>query len=566
MVFKKISKKIAMGIGIAMTACSIAACGNTTPEEPTVTDVPVDTTVEQDPVQVDEPEVTEPEEVEPEEPEEEVYVKPEEYFVTVGNVETGDTIEVSSYQYVADIHNIKITDLDAFKEQINQLPNLLYIDMCDCGLTDEQMEDLQYTFPSVRFVWMLRMTNTNSVRTLWWNVRTDALAFSTLHAWASDPRLDDTQAQRLKYCEDLVALDFGHNDVANLEFMKDMDLHILITVDSFNRKEGHYLDDLSVAANYKNLMYLETFVGRISDTSFLKDLKEIVDLNLSYNPISDTTYMKDFPKIERFVLQSTQISNADYQELVELYPNAKVYNYGSGSVDQGWRSHPRYFAMIDMYRNNYWNDLFRTDAELAELATRDLLVIDGKRYYGTSYVQEMAEPEEEAVEETAEDATTDTTEVADADAEVAEEEAVEEFVPYELTDKYGNTYSFNTTIGNSVGKGSIPAENNECNFNAVGNAYSKDTGNGRILVLMEDGKYHWFYRNEVVARILNEKLDEEGELKPEYFRDKVQERVDAERAEAARLEAEAQAAAEEAARLEAEAQADAEAADDSENE
>ena len=588
MLFKKISKKLALGMGIVLAMCSITACATTNEEPAPVTPVVepepvVDPVTTVDPVEVD---------VEPEEPEEPEIVKPEEYFVTVGNVETGETIEVGSYEYVADIHNIKITDLDAFKEQLSQLPNLLYIDMCDCGLTNEQMEDLQYTFPSIRFVWMIRMSVTNSARTLWWHVRTDALAFSTLHAWATDPRLDNDQAQQLKYCEDLVALDFGHNAIHDCSFMEDMDLHILITVDSFNRVENHKFDSLDVVVNFPNLMYLETFVGAIKDTECLKDCKEMVDLNLSYNPISDITYLKDFPKLERFVIESTNISYSDYQELCECYPDITIYYTGSGSVDHGWRSHPRYFAMIDMFRNDYWNDLFRTEAELEDVAQKDLLVIDGVRYYGTPYVDEITidvpEVEEEegeaaesdttadgtdsasedgsaaegGTEEATDDSSSDSdansdTEVSDgAESEEPEEDPYIEVEAFTATDKYGRTFTFEKAIQTTVGAGNIPQENEECNFNAVGNVYSTDTGDGKILVLMEDGQYHWFYKNEVLARLLIEKLDETGEIKPEYTREAVEERVAIERAEA---EAAAQAEAEEQARLEEEAaQAEAE--------
>lgn len=592
MFFKRISKKIALGMGVIMAAGSVVAC--TAKPEPQ----PVEPTV----VETPEPEptpVVEPVEVEPE-PVEEVYVKPEEYFVTVGNLETGETIEVGSYEYVADIHNIKITDLDAFKEQIRQLPNLLYIDMCDCGLTNEEMEDLMYTFPSVRFVWMIRMTNTNAARTLRWNVRTDALAFSTLHAWATDPRLDNDQAQQLKYCTDLVALDFGHNAVHDCSFMEDMDIHILITVDSFNRVENHKFDSLDVVRNFPNLMYLETFVGAITDTECLKDCKEMVDLNLSYNPISDITYLKDFPKLERFVIENTRISYADYQELCACYPDITIYYTGSGSVDHGWRSHPRYFAMIDMFRKDYWNDLFRTEAELEDVAKLDMVVIDGVRYYGTSYVDEITidVPEVEESEDgeasddgtenadtasdNAENISSDTAEntgandttgadtSTDTAADGAEGEEVPEEDPYieveafTATDKYGRSFTFEKAIQTTVGAGNIPKENEECNFDAIGNVYSTDTGDGKILVLMADGQYHWFYKNEVLARILIEKLDADGELKEEYTREKVEERVAIERAEA---EAAAQAAAEEQAGIEAEeaAQAEAEAQADAEN-
>ena len=52
------------------------------------------------------------------------------------------------------------------------------------------------------------------------------------------------------------------------------------------------------------------------------------------------------------------ISEEDVQRLRERYPNATIVNHGYGSVDQGWRTHDRYYAMIDMYHNNYLSELF----------------------------------------------------------------------------------------------------------------------------------------------------------------------------------------------------------------
>ena len=474
--------------------------------------------------------------------------KPEEYFVEVGNTETGNTVRVGSYQYVADIHGIYIEDLNELKEQIRKLPNLLYIDMCNCGLSNAQMEDLMNTFPSVRFVWMLKMTASKTVEVevevdddedddddddddddgegegegegkekekekktktetkevkLEWTVRTDALAFSTLHEYKDDPTLSNGKAQVLKYCEDLVALDIGHNGIWDTSFMRGKDLHILIVVDNWNGAKRVMFDDLTVANSFKNLMYLETFPNSdFVDYSFLKNTKEIRDLNISYTHVSNISYLENLPKLERLWIEHTWFSAEDIQKLREMYPNVKIVSEGKGSVDQGWRNHPRYKAMIDMFRHNYWNDLFRTDDELAEVAGRNLLIVNGTRYYGTPYIQQLRYKNLTGDEES-----------------------------FELSDMYGKTYTFSKRIESSVGAGNIPTENNSSNFGAVGNVISNDRGDGRILVLMEDGEYHWFYKNEVLARILIEKLDENGELKEEYTRENVERRIEIEKAE-----------------------------------
>ena len=546
---------------------------------------------------------------------------PEEQFVELGNRKTGNTIKVGTYQYNVDMSGIRIEDIEDFKSQLRQLPNLLYLEMISCGLNNKQMEELMNEFPSIRFVWRIYMHETRKVKIekpdgdgaggegnggaggngegagdgnsgaggngegagdgnngaggngegagdsnngaggsgegagdsnngaggtaegagngggnvesagdgggsvegtsdsssggeeddgeyeikeLILFCRTDALTFSTYKSDLTLPELRDGQASQLKYCQDLVLLDLGHNGIGNWSFTEGMDLHILIVVDNFDHNKGTMLDDISFVANFKNLMYFETFPNSISDYSALDNCKEIVDLNIGWTPVKEITHLKNFPKLERMVVTNTKISKEDYEALCRIYPNARIVNVGKEPVTNGWRSHPRYTAMIQMIRNNYWDDLFRTEAELEEVKSRNLLIANDCRYYGTPYIQEMQ------------------TETPVQSGE---------FTSYKMTDKYGRTYTFEKTIESSVGAGNIPTENRSSNFGAVGNAYSKDTGNGKILVLMEDGKYHWFYRNEVLARTLIEKLDENGYVKEEYSRENVERRAAMEKGE-----------------------------------
>lgn len=447
---KKRPKNVVMMAAVAMLTFSMCACtnnqvannGENVASETEGTTV--ETTVE---------EQSTAEETTTEEPttEEE---KIADYDVQLGDVAGGNFKIVNSRDYVANISGIKITDLEDFKGQLKKLPELLYIDMCDCGLSNEQMEELMEEFPDIKFVWRVHMGT--------WSLRTDALAFSTLHAYASDVRLTNEQAQVLKYCHDLVSLDLGHNDVYDIDFIKGMpNMHILIMVDNFNRDQGGRFNDLSVLKYTPNMMYLEFFVSYVSDLSFLQYTKEMVDLNISYSSVKDSTYLYDLPKIERLYMESTAIPYSEFENLKKTYPDCYMVYYGSGSVDQGWRTHPRYFAMIDMYHKDYWNDLFRTEEELKDVATFDMLVLDGKRYYGTDFVGKTPE----------------------------ENEIV-------------------GTIANTVGEGNIPSEDGSCNFGGVGMGYTEDKGDGAILVRRKDGKYHWFYTNEVIARLLREKLSE----------------------------------------------------------
>lgn len=54
-------------------------------------------------------------------------------------------------------------------------------------------------------------------------------------------------------------------------------------------------------------------------------------------------------------------------------------------------------------------------------------------------------------------------------------------------------------IQTSVKENEIPAEDEESNFGCVGNAYTKDNGDGWIMVLMDDEEWHIFKRKETVG-------------------------------------------------------------------
>lgn len=245
-------------------------------------------------------------------------------------------------------HDLSGLGVDLY-ELFGLLPNLTRIDLCKTGFTNEEYAALQDAFPDIRVIWEI----------VWhhWTFRTDVVAFSTMKTCAQTFFLYDEDAQYLRYCTDLVALDLGHNHVTDWSFLQYMpNLKILIAVD--NR-----VQDLSWLQYTPKLEYLEFFVGRITDLSFLQYTPNIVDLNISYNPIRDASYLYNLPKLERLWMEHTKIPYSEFQKLQEEYPDAKLVYYGEGSIDQDWRKHERYYAMRDMFRNNYVHELFQDEEE-----------------------------------------------------------------------------------------------------------------------------------------------------------------------------------------------------------
>lgn len=258
----------------------------------------------------------------------------------------GDTV-FSTDATKIDLNSKKIRDFDRFFDSIALFYQLTQLELCDSGLSDEQMETLRDAYPETKFVWRIHLGE--------WSLRTDAVAFSVMIYTYEYTRLTTKDIQALKYCTDLQALDLGHQAITDIsvigEYLKD--LRILILAD--NR-----VSDLSPLANLPHLHYFEIFVNQVTDLTPLAKCRELVDLNISYNyRLSDITPILDLPLLERLWLEHTSVSAENRALLRTTYPEATIITEGTGSIDQGWRSHERYFAMIDMFKKkNYMSEAF----------------------------------------------------------------------------------------------------------------------------------------------------------------------------------------------------------------
>ncbi len=231
--------------------------------------------------------------------------------------------------------------VEELKKVLPLLQRAKKIIMCDCYLSNEEMAKLRDECPDVKIVWRVYMGQR-------WSLRTDQVAFSVLIYTYNYRFMVTEDIQVLKYCTDLQALDLGHQTISDISVIGDYltELRLLILADN-------NLTDLSPLAKLPHLHYLEFFVNNVTDLTPLASCKQLVDLNISYNHnLSDITPLLNLPKLERLWMESTAVSQADVDLLRATYPNATIINYGQGSIDQGWRVHERYYAMMDMWLNH----------------------------------------------------------------------------------------------------------------------------------------------------------------------------------------------------------------------
>ncbi len=247
-----------------------------------------------------------------------------------------------SYSEQLDFSKAQIENPAAFSSALQYFPFLKRLEMHYCSLSNAELAAIRDRYPQTKVVWTVRFNR--------WRVSTDAVAFSTLQLAPNDNRVRSSDAQVLQYCTDLIALDLGHNNLIDLEWLRPLkNLQVLILAD--NSK----LSDISPIGDLKKLKYLELFMTSVSDITPLSNLTELLDVNLCFTKITDATPLLACKKLERIWLgrdTAAQIGEEGILQLQNAFPNAAYDLVSRSSTYLGWREHPRYHAYIQMFRTN----------------------------------------------------------------------------------------------------------------------------------------------------------------------------------------------------------------------
>lgn len=235
-----------------------------------------------------------------------------------------------------DFGNVRVDDVAGLKAFLNRMPNLEQVDMYASSLTEEQMSDLFDSYPQIFFGW-----------TLWvgdHKVRTDVTAFSTLHGQSPDPIHYTRNFTKLRFCKNLKALDFGHNWVEDISFLRELpNLEVLIIA-------INPVGDISALADLHNLVYLEMFTCRVHDISPLVGLKNLRDLNIKNNPIDDLEPLKQMTQLRRLWYgMHLDVSKEEQEAIAAALPDCEI-DFVNNPTEGTWRKHPHYFALYDFFR------------------------------------------------------------------------------------------------------------------------------------------------------------------------------------------------------------------------
>lgn len=244
------------------------------------------------------------------------------------------------------------TRFESAEELRSFLANFPNATRIDIGLTNvpyDVLSEIRSEYTEFELVWTMKFDR--------WEVKSDATAFSTLNN--GDYRKSSTTFECLKYCNKLLALDLGHNEIRNLSFLEGMtNLRYLILADN-------KIEDISILSTMPNLQYVELFFNRITDLNALANMENLVDLNVCFCPIKDYSALETLPQLERLWMSSTKIKKSDREIIQAYFPDCEINFKTKNAVEEGWREHPHYFVIRDTFRGGSFIDW--TDENLSEV-------------------------------------------------------------------------------------------------------------------------------------------------------------------------------------------------------
>ena len=243
-------------------------------------------------------------------------------------------LDVSTLDYIIDLSNIPMESTQEVESVLPYFYDLERVIMCDCGISNEEMDALGKRNPDIRFVW------TVSIGPLV-RLRTDATYFMPYQYGAN---LNDSHVENLKYCIDLICIDLGHMEVTDVSFLAYMPhmKYLLIAISP--------VADISAVAGLQELEYAELFTTNIQDYTPLLSCPNLKDLNICYATPDDWSVLAQLTQLETLYMK--EWTPRDYvDELQKALPNTKIVSRSiesPSSTADGWRKLPRYYAMRDL--------------------------------------------------------------------------------------------------------------------------------------------------------------------------------------------------------------------------
>ena len=261
---------------------------------------------------------------------------------------------------------LTVADAESIEALLPAMPNLTKVEMLRCGISNEDMEEINLRHENVRFVWMVQVYNRG--------VRTDQTYFHVFR-W-TNPDTDvyysnenGVMAENLIYCHDMVAVDLGHQHIYEVtdgertsHFLEGMPhLKYLILGNCAH-------DTMPELASCQELVWLELFKTSFYDLTPLLECKNLRHLNIAFIKVRgedrrqlDVDQLMQMTWLERLWIGGNMFTGAQVQQLKDALPNTEiVIMYGEDATLGGWRKTEEYFKMRDAFHMYYMTDTGQT--------------------------------------------------------------------------------------------------------------------------------------------------------------------------------------------------------------
>lgn len=241
------------------------------------------------------------------------------------------------------LDGIRIDDLSPIERLLPASQNLKQIDMCGCGVPDEEMAAFRDRYPDKKIVWTVDLKH--------WQLRTDATHFATWNRIKTDENGYIVTARNvggntskslapLQYCTDLIALDLGHNKITDLSFLSGLKKlkYLIIALNE--------VTDLTPLSGLSELKYLEIFSNEnIRDISPLSGLTKLEALCMSDTKVTDISPLYNNQALRRLYLQGYRFDKQAREEIAKALPDCTVLYKTLGSTGSDWRQSDYYPEM-----------------------------------------------------------------------------------------------------------------------------------------------------------------------------------------------------------------------------
>ena len=248
--------------------------------------------------------------------------------------------QISTDERELELSNIKNIDVTDFDLVTKAMPDLEKVVMCDCGIPDETMDELNHKYEGVRFVWTVYVTKYYPLRT----DRTYFCGSDRPNAGYVAVSLNDEEIQPLKYCTDIVAMDLGHMHFTRLDFVKDMKQLKYLVISC------GMIHDISAVSELESLYWLEMFNNDIKDISPILECKNLRYLNIGSCTGFDRSPVFEMDFLDYLWYPYNYFSDEEIERLQAALPNTVCYldNENANAVSRGWREMDAYNELRDL--------------------------------------------------------------------------------------------------------------------------------------------------------------------------------------------------------------------------